>query len=85
MEKEMSKKKTRVNGPDHCIHGDEDPNVFIQIKLRLGENDAIYYDEGECTKKILWLTTVPDTSVYSSMLHSSYGGDQLLQATLCVC
>jgi hypothetical protein len=44
---EKSEKRVRINGPDHCIHCDEDPCVFIQIEARLGENDAIYYDKGE--------------------------------------
>jgi hypothetical protein len=45
----ISKKKAKVtNGPDHCIHCDEDPScIFIQIELHLAKNDVIYYDEGE--------------------------------------
>jgi hypothetical protein len=43
-------KKARVDGPDHCIHCDEDPCMFVQIESNLGENDAIYFDEGEYEK-----------------------------------
>jgi hypothetical protein len=46
-------KKQKVNGPEHCIHCDEEPCcVFIQIELCLClcENDEIYYDEGEYMK-----------------------------------
>ena len=49
--KEKSKRMKRtVDGPDHCIHCDEDPCVFVQIEARLGENDAIYYDAYEYKK-----------------------------------
>jgi hypothetical protein len=44
--KECSK-GAQVDGPDHCIHCDEDPCVFIQIESRLWENDTIYYDRYE--------------------------------------
>lgn len=50
-EKENANKRKRqktmekVNGPDHCIHCDDDPCVFVQIESRLAENDAIYFDE----------------------------------------
>jgi hypothetical protein len=37
-------KHAKVDGPDHCIHCDEDPCVFIQIESRLCKNDMIYYD-----------------------------------------
>ena len=42
--------KLTIDGPDHCIHCDEDPCVFVQIEARLGENDAIYYDTYEYKK-----------------------------------
>jgi hypothetical protein len=52
--KQMKKQKDKVNivinGPDHCIHCDECPFVFIQIESRLCENDEIYYDEDEYGK-----------------------------------
>jgi hypothetical protein len=47
---EQTKGKTQVNGPDYCIHCNEDPCVFVQIEVRLCENDAIYYDEEEYVK-----------------------------------
>jgi hypothetical protein len=34
-----------VDGPDHCIHCDEDPCVFIQIESGLCKNNEIYFDE----------------------------------------
>jgi hypothetical protein len=43
-EERISKKRAKVDGPDHCIHCDEDPCVFVQIESRLCENDTIYYD-----------------------------------------
>jgi hypothetical protein len=43
-------KKQKVNGPKHCIHCDEEPCGFIQIGLRLCENDEIYYNKGEYMK-----------------------------------
>jgi hypothetical protein len=44
-EQKASKKlKLTIDGPDHCIHCDEDPCVFIQIEARLNENDEIYFD-----------------------------------------
>jgi hypothetical protein len=43
--KQKKKQKKTVNkiidGPDPCIHCDEDPCVFIQIESRLWENDKI--------------------------------------------
>jgi hypothetical protein len=33
--------KKLVDGPDHCIHCDEEPCIFIQIVLRLCESDRI--------------------------------------------
>jgi hypothetical protein len=39
-----------VDGPDHCIHCDEDPCVFIQIESRLCDNNAIYFDEEHYVK-----------------------------------
>ncbi len=51
---EMKKRKGQVNrvvdGPDHCIHCDEDPCVFIQVESRLCENDEIYFDEEQYAK-----------------------------------
>jgi hypothetical protein len=41
------KKLAKRDGPDNCVHCNEDPCVFIQIKSRLCENDTIYYDEEE--------------------------------------
>jgi hypothetical protein len=52
--KRQKKKKGTVkkmrDGPDHCIHCDEDPCLFIQIEPRLWENDEIYFDEGDDDK-----------------------------------
>ena len=42
--------KKMIDGPDHCIHCDEDPCLFIQIESRLWENDEIYYDKGDYDK-----------------------------------
>jgi hypothetical protein len=39
-----------IDGPDHCIHCDEDPRVFIQIVSPLCENGKIYYDDKEYRK-----------------------------------
>jgi hypothetical protein len=52
--RQMKKQKDEVNKlvdiPDHCIHCDDNPCVFIQIKLRLFENDEIYYDKNDYRK-----------------------------------
>jgi hypothetical protein len=52
--KQRKKQKDKVNkaidGPDYCIHCDEDPCVFIQIKSGLCENKEIYYYEDEYGK-----------------------------------
>jgi hypothetical protein len=49
--KQKKKRKDEVNkevdGPDHCIHCDEDPCAFIQIESPLCENDEIYFDEDD--------------------------------------
>jgi hypothetical protein len=51
IQKEKSKKlKRTIDGPDHCIHCDEDPCVFVQIEARLCNNDAIYYDSYDYKK-----------------------------------
>jgi hypothetical protein len=42
--------KKMIDGPDHCIHCDEDPCVFIQIESRLWEYDKIYFDEEDYDK-----------------------------------
>jgi hypothetical protein len=42
--------KKMIDGPDHCTHCDEDPCVFIQIELRLWENDEIYFEEEDYDK-----------------------------------
>ena len=56
MEYEESKKqkkkqketvKKTIDGPDHCIHCDEDPCVFIQIESRLWKNDEVYFNDEE--------------------------------------
>jgi hypothetical protein len=57
---EKRRKKTKVDGPDLCIHCDEEPCAFIQIESRLCENDTIYYDEGEYNK---------DPVAYNSTRH----------------
>ncbi len=45
---EMRNKKANANSPEHSIHCDKDPCVFMQIELRLTDIDAtIYYDEEE--------------------------------------
>jgi hypothetical protein len=41
----------RVNAPDHCIHCDQEPCVFIQIESGLCENDSIYYDKDAYQQK----------------------------------
>jgi hypothetical protein len=45
-ERKMTK-QMKVDGPDHCIHCDEDPCVFLQIESRWCENDTMHYDEDE--------------------------------------
>jgi hypothetical protein len=50
MKKQESQIKKVVDGPDHCIHCDEDPCVFIQNESRLCENDQIYFDEDQYAK-----------------------------------
>jgi hypothetical protein len=49
---EMKKRKGQVNrvvdGPDH--HCNKDPCVFIQIELRLCENDEIHFDKDQYAK-----------------------------------
>jgi hypothetical protein len=39
-----------VDGPDHCIHCDEEPCVFIQIESRLCENDEVYFNKEDYAK-----------------------------------
>jgi hypothetical protein len=39
-----------VDEPDHCIHCDEDPCVFIQIEILLCDDDDIYYDKKDYAK-----------------------------------
>jgi hypothetical protein len=34
-----------VDGPDHCIHCDKDPCIFIQIESQLCENDEMFDEE----------------------------------------
>jgi hypothetical protein len=46
-------KRSKVDGPDHCIHCDEDPCVFVQIESRLCENDTIYITTGT-TLRMFW-------------------------------
>mgnify|MGYP002809484209 CR=1 FL=1 len=41
------KKRAKVDGPDHCIHCDEDPCIFVQIESRLFQNDLIYDYEND--------------------------------------
>jgi hypothetical protein len=41
------KKLAKVDGPDHCIHCDEDRCIFVQIEARLCEIDTIYHDENK--------------------------------------
>jgi hypothetical protein len=36
-------KHAKVDRPDHCIHCNEDPYIFVQIELRLWENDTIHF------------------------------------------
>jgi hypothetical protein len=45
-EKECTK-RAKVDRPDHCIHCDKDPCIFIQIEFRLCKNNTIYYDSYE--------------------------------------
>jgi hypothetical protein len=47
----------KIDGPDHCIHCDEDPCVFIQIESLSCENDEINFDEEDYGK---------DHAVYNS-------------------
>jgi hypothetical protein len=39
-----------VDRPDHCIHCNKDPCVFIQIEWRLCKNDKIYFDKEHYVK-----------------------------------
>jgi hypothetical protein len=42
--KENTKKKARmIDGPDHCISCDDDPCAFLQIEVKICENDDIYF------------------------------------------
>jgi hypothetical protein len=65
--KQKAKIKKLIDGPDHCIHCDEGPCVFIQIESRLCENDAIYFSTRKITPKILWRTTTVDVNARTSM------------------
>ncbi len=49
-ERKRLKKAKEIDGPNHCILCDEDPCAFVQIELRLTENDDIYYDKEEFAK-----------------------------------
>jgi hypothetical protein len=40
-------KRAAVDGPDHCIHCDDDPCAFLQIESRLCEIDTIFYNEDD--------------------------------------
>jgi hypothetical protein len=50
MKRKKQKVRQLVDGPEHCIHCDEDPCVFVQIEMRLCENDDIYYDGNDYEK-----------------------------------
>jgi hypothetical protein len=45
--------QAKVDGPGHCIGCDEDPYIFVQIELRLYENDTIYYDEDKYANNLV--------------------------------
>jgi tRNA U34 2-thiouridine synthase MnmA/TrmU len=36
------KEQAQVDGPNPCIHCNEEPSIFLQIELPLCENDDIY-------------------------------------------
>jgi hypothetical protein len=67
-EKEKGKVKQLEHKPDHCLHCDEDPCVFIQIEIWLCENDDTYFTE-TIMRRLLWPTIVLNTSLLSSMLR----------------
>jgi hypothetical protein len=51
MKKQMGEEVYKVvDGPDHCIHCNEDPCVFIQIETQLCENSKIYFGEEHYAK-----------------------------------
>jgi hypothetical protein len=75
--KQKKKQKDEVNkvvdGPDHCIHGDEDPCVFVQIESRLCENNEIYFDKDNCAKDPVWRAIAEDVNLCTSTHHLFYG------------
>jgi hypothetical protein len=73
MKRQTEKVKQLIDRPEHCIHCDEDPCVFLQIEMRLCENDNIYYDQTDYEKGPVAYNSVLDPNVLSSMLHSFYG------------
>jgi hypothetical protein len=83
---EIRKKKVRVNRAEHCIHCNEEPCIFIQIKFRLCENNAIYYDEGECTKTPVVYNSARHKHMFQYAAFILWEGinTQLPQATLCM-
>jgi hypothetical protein len=50
LKKQKAEGKKVVDRPDHCIHCDKDPCVFIQIESCLGENNKKYFDEDHYAK-----------------------------------
>ena len=46
-EERQVNKRLKVDGPDHCIHCNDDPCAFLQIKSCLCANDELYFDKEE--------------------------------------
>jgi hypothetical protein len=71
--------KVVVHGPDHCIHCDEEPCVFIRMESRLCENDEVYFQEEDYAKDHVAYNSWRRKQAYkyanelTSMRRSSYG------------
>jgi hypothetical protein len=79
-EHEESKKKKQkdmvnelVDGPDHCIHCDEDPFVSSSRLNRVCVRTMRDTLTMTTTANILWHTTVEDINVRTITQHSFYG------------
>jgi hypothetical protein len=79
--KKIMKKKAKVNGPNHCIHRDEDPCVFIQIELHLAKNNVIYHDKGEYEKDPVAYHSARYKRVFQSTSFVLWKGPDFRQLT----
>jgi hypothetical protein len=72
MIKQKEKEEKLVDEPDHCIHCDKDPCVFIPIK-NIFLKVMIFTSTRKIMRRVMWPTIVLNASVLSSTLHSFNG------------